>query len=112
MALNFTLSKFIIFLTLLTVWTEWPGVSQVGCESFDKQLPMIPLRRFGFSDKRIQKYFNHLKRLEEEIERREQEKKNKAMLDEEARRQKIYEQYLLKFQRGSNVLRNFITTRF
>jgi hypothetical protein len=73
---------------------------------------MIPLRRFGFSDKRIQKYFNHLKRLEEEILKREQEKKNKGMLDEEARRQKIFEQYLLTFQRGSNVLRDFYTTRF
>ncbi len=112
MALNFKLSKFIIFLTFLTFYVDWLGLSQVCCESFDKQLPMIPLRRFGFSDKRIQKYFNHLKRLEEEILKREQEKKNKAMLDEEARRQKIFEQYLLTFQRGSNVLRDFYTTRF
>jgi len=92
------LSKFLIFLTFLTFYVDWPGVSQVCCESLDKKLPKIPLRRFGFTDKRIQKYFNQLKRLEEEIERREQEKKNKAMLDEEARRQKIYEQYLLTFQ--------------
>jgi hypothetical protein len=113
MALNLKLSKLITFLYLLTVWTEWPGVSQVCCQSFDKQqLPMIPLRRFGFSDKRIQKYFNHLKRLEEEILKREQAKKNKAMLDEEARRQKIYKQHLLKFQRGSNVLRDFYSNRF
>ena len=107
------LSKFYIFLTLLTLWTDWLGVSQVGCENFDKQqLPMIPLRRFGFSDKRIQKAFNDLKRLHEEIERREQAKKNKAMLDEEVRRQKIFEKYLLSFQRGSNVLRDFYTNRF
>ncbi len=112
MALNFKLSKIIIFQVLLTFFVDWPGVSQVGCESFDKQLPMIQFRRFGFSDKRIQKYFNHLKRLEEEILKREQEKKNKAMLDEEARREKIYEQHLLKFQRGSNVLRDFYSNRF
>ena len=112
MVLNFKLPKLITFLYLLIIWTEWLGVSQVGCESLDKQLPMIPLRRFGFSDKRIQKYFNHLKRLEEEILKREQAKKNKAMLDEEARRQKIFEQYLLTFQRGSNVLRDFYSNRF
>ena len=103
---NFKKAKFLIFLTLLT------GLSQVLGENFEKRSAMIPLRQFGFSDKRLQKYFNHLKRLEEEIERREQEKKNKAMLDEEARRRKIFEQYLLKFQRGSNVLRDFITNRF
>jgi hypothetical protein len=56
MALNFKLSKFIIFLTFLTFYVDWPGVSQVCCESLDKQLPT--------------NYFNHLKRLEEEIERR------------------------------------------
>ena len=109
MVLNFKLSKFIIFLTLLTLLTD----CQVGCENFDKQqLPMIPLRRFGFSDKRIHKAFNDLKRVQEEILKREQAKKNKAMLDEEARRQKIYEQHLLTFQRGSNVLRDFYTNRF
>jgi len=70
------------------------------------------LRRFGFSDKRIQKAYNDLQRVQEEILKREQAKKNKAMLDEEARRQKIYEQHLLTFQRGSNVLRDFITNRF
>ena len=112
MVLTFKLSKFLIFLTLLTFCVDWLGVGQVLGENFEKQLAMIPLRRFGFSDKRIQKYFNHLKRLEEEIERREQEKKNKAMLDEEAKRQKIFEQYLLNFQRGSNVLRDFYTNRF
>ena len=111
MVLNFKLPKLITFLYLLIIWTEW--LSQVGCEKLDKQqLPMIPLRRFGFSDKRIQKAFKDFKRLQEEIERREQEKKNKAMLDEEARRQKIFEQHLLKFQRGSNVLRDFYTNRF
>ena len=112
MVLNFKISKFLIFLTLLTLYVDWLGVIQVLGENFDKQLPMIPLRRLGFADKRIQMYFNHLKRLQGEIERREQEKKNKAMLDEEARRQKIYEKYLLTFQRGSNVLRDFYTNRF
>ncbi len=113
MVLNFKISKFLIFLTFLTLWTEWLGVIQVGCENFDKQqLPLIQFRRFGFSDKRIQKAFKDLNRLEEEIERREHEKKIKAMLDEEARRQKIFEQYLLKFQRGSNVLRDFYSNRF
>jgi hypothetical protein len=69
MVLNFKMSKFIIFLTLLTLWTD----CQVGCENFDKQkLPMIPLRRFGFSDKRIQKAFNNLKRVQEEILKKEQ----------------------------------------
>ena len=107
------LSKFLIFLTLLTLYAEWLGLSQVCCEHFDKQSPMVTqLRRFGFSDKRIQKAYNDLQRVQEEILKREQAKKNKAMLDEEARRQKIYEQHLLKFQRGSNVLRDFITNRF
>ncbi len=73
-------------------------MEQVLGEDFEKQSAMIPLGRFGFSDKRIQ--------------RREQEKKNKAMLDEEARRKKIYEQHLLTFQRGSNVRRDFYTNRF
>ena len=106
------LSKCLIFLVLLTLYVDWLGVSQVFGENFEKQSGMIQFRRFGFSNKRIQKYVNHLKRLEEEIERKEQEKKNKAMLDEDARRQKIFEQHLLKFQRGSNVLRDFYTTRF
>ena len=106
------LSKFIIFLTFLTFYVDWLGVSQVCCESFDKKLPMIQFRRFGFSNKRIQKYFNHLKRLEEEILKREQAKKNKAMMNEEARRQKIFEQHLLTVQGGSNVLRDFYTNRF
>ena len=113
MVLNFKISKFIIFLTLLTLWTDWIGLSQVCCENFDKQqLPMIPLRRFDFYDKRIQKVYYYLKRLQEEIIKREQAKKYKAMLDEEARRQKIYEQHLLTFQRGSNVLRDFYTNRY
>ncbi len=107
-------SKLLIFLTLLTLYVDWLGVSQVGCQHFDKQqLPMVTqLRRFGFSDKRIQKAYNDFQRLQEEILKREQDKKNKAMLDEEARRQKIFEQYLLKLQRGSNVLRDFYTNRF
>jgi hypothetical protein len=109
MVLNFKISKFIIFLTLLSLWID----CQVGCENFDKQqLPMIPLRRFGFSDKRIEKVYNYLKRLQEEKQEIEQAEKNKAMLDEEVRRQKIYEQYLLKFQRGSNVLRDFYANRY
>ena len=106
------LSKCLIFLVLLTLYVDWLGVSQVLGENLEKQSAMIQFRRFGFSDKRIIKYFNHLKRLEEEILKREQAKKNKAMLDEEARRQKIYEQHLLTFQRGSNVLRDFYTNRF
>jgi hypothetical protein len=111
MVLNFKLPKFITFLYLITFWTEW--LSQIGCEKLVKQqMPMILLRRFGFSDKSLQKAFKDFKRLEEEIERREKAKKNKAMLDEEAIRQKIYEQHLLKFQRGSNVLRDFYTNRF
>jgi hypothetical protein len=111
MVLNFKLPKLITFLYLLIIWTEW--LSQIGCEKLVKQqLPMILLRRFGFSDKPLQKAFKDFKRLEEEKERREQAKKNKAMLDEEAKRQKIFEQYLLSFQRGSNVLRDFYSNRF
>ena len=75
-------------------------------------MAMIQFRRFGFSDKRIIKAFKDFQRLQEEILKREQDKKNKAMLDEEARRKKIYEQHLLKFQRGSNVLRDFYSNRF
>ncbi len=112
MVLNFKISKFLIFLTFLTFYVDWIGASQVCCEYFDKQqLPMIQYRRFGF-DKRIQKVYNYLKMLQEEILKREQEKKNEAMLEEEARRQQIFEQHLLTFQRGSNVLRDFYTNRF
>jgi len=111
MVLNFKLPKLITFLYLLIIWTDL--LSQIGCEKLVKQpLPIILLRRFGFSDKRLQKAFKDFKRLEEEKERREQAKKNKAMLDEEAKRQKIFEQYLLSFQRGSNVLRDFYSNRF
>jgi hypothetical protein len=113
MVLNFRISKFLIFLSLLTLWTDWISVSQVCCENFGKQQSAkIQFRRFSFSDKRIQKYFNHLGRIQEEILEREQAAKNKAMLDEEANRQKVYEQYLLVFQRGSNVLRDFYTNRY
>jgi len=36
----------------------------------------------------------------------------KRRLEEEARRRRIYEKYLLAYQRGSNFLRDFHTVRF
>jgi len=48
----------------------------------------------------------------ESIEKKEIERKNKAILKEEVERRRIFTQRLLAYQGGSNVLRDFYTNRF
>ena len=55
---------------------------------------------------------NSIKKLQLEIEKIEIQKKNEELLKKEAERRKIYEKYLLRFQGGSNVLRDFHTNLF
>ena len=51
-------------------------------------------------------------KIQEKIERKKVERKKLEILKKEDERRKIYEKYLLPFQGGSNILKDFITNRF
>jgi hypothetical protein len=55
-------------------------------------------------------YANELR--QKELKKQELKRKENELLKEEARRKKIYEQNLLKYQGGSSFLKDFHTNRF
>jgi hypothetical protein len=50
-------------------------------------------------------------KLQEKFDRQMMRTKNEAILKEEAKRRRLYEKYLLGYQGGSNVLRDFHTNQ-
>ena len=75
---------------------------------------VFELRRFfTFSSDRKGNLFKQADEIFQTFQKkiREQENARKRFQEEEKRR-KIYEKYLLEYQRGSNVLRDFYTNRF
>ena len=65
------------------------------------------LRRFGAGLSLLHAY-----KLQENFEKQARTRKNEAILKEEAKRRQVYEKYLLGYQGGSNVLRDFHTNQF
>ncbi len=71
-----------------------------------------PLRRFGFSDKKLSNAFRMHQKIQDEADQQERHSmKNDPIspMDEKAQRQKVLEQQILMFQRASNALRDFLT---
>ncbi len=98
--------KTFILLILFTIWTL--NSNEISCQrqakpSKDK---FPPLRRLGISFKVNVKNDNSNKK------QRESNRNDEKLSEEEMMRQRIYVTNLLKFQGGSNILKDFLTNRF
>jgi len=69
------------------------------------------LRGFGV-DFNLLDVYEMRQKLKKLLLKHELERKNKEISDENAKRRRIYEKYLLEYQGGSNFLRDFHTNRF
>ena len=107
--LNFLIIAFICF-GLLTSNTCIQNVSSQK-QSKQKPIARAKLRGFGvdFISLDIYEMRQKLKNL---LLKHELERKNKEICEENAKRRQIYEKYLLGYQGGSNILRDFNTNRF
>ena len=115
-----------VHLILFTIWIERGIYGENQNYVDDDQvkdapppIPLYKLRRLGLFEMRIIKDWEALwksyelsQRILKAIEQGKLKKKNQKILNYDAKRRKIYEQYLLPFQGGSNVLKDLNTNRF
>ena len=85
--------------------------NNVCIQSFSCQIARAKLRGFGLGLHLLDVYEMRHK-LKKVTVQREVERKNKEISEENAKRRRIYEKYLLAFQGNSNILRDFQTNRF
>jgi hypothetical protein len=108
------MKKIVILIILFTIWSEM-NIKEMDCEK-QASLKKFPLRQFRISFNKNAKKGN-LKnglsqRKEDELEKQREETNNEKILQEEAMRRRIYVANLLRFQGGSNILKDFLTNRF
>jgi len=88
-------------------------ISRIDC---DKQISKrYSLRKFGLNFGELQRKLlaeTLQQKINLEIENLEQKIRAEKYLLEEARRRRVYEQYLLKYQQGSSVLTDFHSNLF
>ena len=88
-------------------------IQSVSSQKQSKQTPVAraKLRGFGvdFNSLDIYDMRQTIKKL---LLKYELERKNKEISEENAQRRRIYEKYLLGYQGGSSILRDFNTNRF
>jgi len=79
----------------------------------NKKLPKVYGKILGFGvDANLLKALRLQQKMRREFEHQKLQVINEGILKEEAKRKKIYEKHLLKYQGGSNLLRDFYTNRF
>ena len=88
-------------------------IQRVSCQKQSKQMPMAraKLRGFGF-DFNLLDIYEMRQKLKRLLLKHELERKNKEISEENAKRSRIYVKYLLGYQGGSSILRDFNTNRF
>jgi len=88
-------------------------IQSVSCQKQSKQMPIAraKLRGFGF-DFNLLDIYEMRQKLKRLLLKHELERKNKEISEENAKRSRIYVKYLLGYQGGSNILRDFNTNRF
>ncbi len=102
------MSKLLAMLIVFALCNDW-----IDCiNQRQQQAFWNPLRRFGFSDKKLSNAFRMHQKIQDEADQQERHAmKNDPIgpMDEKAQRQKVLEQQILMFQRASNALRDFLT---
>ncbi len=107
------MNKCLISTIVITFVAFLSMISRIDC---DKQISKrYPLRKFGIKFGELEQ-IQFAETLEQninlELENLEQIMRMEKKLLEEAGRRRIYEKYLLKYQQGSSVLKDFHTNRF
>jgi hypothetical protein len=88
-------------------------IQSVSSQKQIKQTPVARAKLRGFGvDFNLLDVYEMRQKLKKLLLKHELERKNKEISDENAKRRRIYEKYLLEYQGGSNFLRDFHTNRF
>ena len=107
------MNKFLISTIVITFIAFLSLISQIDCE---KQISKrYTLRKFGlkFEDlAELQFAETFHQKINLELEKQEKTLRIDQIMNEVAKRRRIFEKYLLKFQRGSSVLRDFHANLF
>ena len=107
------LNSFVISLVCFGLLASNTCIQRVSCHKQSKHVPIdrAKLRGFGvdFNSLDIYDMRQTIKKL---LLKYELERKNKEISEENAQRRRIYEKYLLGYQGGSSILRDFNTNRF
>jgi hypothetical protein len=107
------MNTFLISIIMIAFVAFLPLISRIDC---DKQISKrYSLRKFGLNFGELQQKLlaeTLQQKINLEIENLEQIMRMEKKLIEEARRRRIYEKYLLKYQQGSSVLTDFHSNLF
>jgi hypothetical protein len=110
------LNFLIILLICFGILANRICIQSVSCQkqSQDIQIARAQLRGFGVGLHLLDIYQlqQKLKKLKNEHERQNKETLKKQIFEENAKRNRIFENYLLRSQGGSSFLRDFHTNRF
>ena len=109
------MTRIVILLILFTLWTKM-SVKEIDCEK-QASLKKFPLRQFRISlDGNAKKgkliYNLRQRQKDDELEKQREKANNEKISKDEAMRRIIYAENLLRFQGGSNILKDFVTNRF
>jgi hypothetical protein len=117
--LEIKMAKHVIFLLMcLIVWTEASSLNEKpNHKNSKRQIESLLQANSGISRlgrlNPMSKAYELLVNRRNELKKQEKERKKEVSLREkESMRRRIYEQYLLSTQGGSNVLKDFHTIRF
>jgi hypothetical protein len=111
-------TMFKLVISLLTIFNVCTSFSHASCEKPSKQvLRKLPvklgrLRIFDLIENQLINVYDTQQKQRDNLLKKLNDQKNEAMLEEEAKRRKIYAKHLLLAQGGSNVLRDFLTNLF
>ncbi len=107
------MNKFIISIIILTIYTFLTVQRGINCENqISKRyaLRKLGIKFGGLAEMQFAETLQQ--KINLELENLEQIMRNEKKLIEEAKRRRVYEKYLLKFQGASSVLRDFHTNLF
>jgi len=106
---NFLIIAFVCFVLLASDTC----IQSVSSQKQSQHIPIARAKLRGFGvDSHLLDIYEMRQKLKKVLLKYENERRNKEMFEETEKRRRIYEKYLLEYQGGSSILRDFNTNRF
>jgi hypothetical protein len=105
------MNKFLISIIVIASFA-YLSFSSKGIKCEKQITKRYPLRKFGIKFGDLKEILSAEKLRQKIILELEKQEKELRIVNEEAKRRRIYEKFLLKFQQGSRVLSDFHTNLF
>ncbi len=107
--LNFLIIAFVCFVLLASDTC----IQSVSSQKHSQHIPIARAKLRGFGvGLHLLDIYEMRQTLKKVLLKYENDRRNKEMFEETEKRRRIYEKYLLNYQAGSSILRDFNTNRF